>query len=160
VKQWQRLIDVGMTLDDPGEDVGEVCHRIDVVEFAGLDERSDGGPMLRATIRTCEQCILSVERYWPFILPMSGRSRKSNTGIIHISAARSWCVAWSSERFAGAFEGGPPMAAATSRFQTISLSFCSFCRPFGALLVGGAVIIIRCHTGRNDSRRAKVLGNR
>jgi hypothetical protein len=44
VRPWQQLIDVavGMTLDDPGEDVGEVRHRIDVVEFAGLDERSDG----------------------------------------------------------------------------------------------------------------------
>jgi hypothetical protein len=34
----------------------------------------------------------------PFILPMSGRSWRSTTGIIHISAARSWCVAWSIER--------------------------------------------------------------
>jgi len=51
-----------MTLDDPGEDVGEVRERIDVVELAGLDERSDDGPMLGAAIRTCEQCILPVER--------------------------------------------------------------------------------------------------
>jgi hypothetical protein len=64
VEPWQQLIDVavGMTLDDPGEDVGEVRERIDVVELAGLDERSDDGPMLGAAIRTCEQCILPVER--------------------------------------------------------------------------------------------------
>jgi hypothetical protein len=36
--------------------------------------------------------------YCPFILPMSGGSWKSTTGIIPISAARSWCVAWSSAR--------------------------------------------------------------
>jgi len=34
------LIDVavGMTVDDPGEDVGEIRQRVDVVEFARLDE--------------------------------------------------------------------------------------------------------------------------
>ncbi len=62
-----------MTVDDPGEDVGEVGQRIDVVEFARLDERSDGGPMLGTAVRPREQGILSVERYQPFILPMSGR---------------------------------------------------------------------------------------
>jgi hypothetical protein len=50
IEPWPQLIDVavGMTLDDPGENVGEVRHRINVVELAGLDERSDGGPMLGA----------------------------------------------------------------------------------------------------------------
>jgi len=45
-----------------------------------------------------EMTIVAPNGYCPFILPMSGRSWKSTTGIIHISAARSWCVAWSSER--------------------------------------------------------------
>jgi hypothetical protein len=31
-----------MTVDDPGEDVGEVSQRIDVAEFARLDERGTG----------------------------------------------------------------------------------------------------------------------
>jgi hypothetical protein len=33
------LVDVaiGMIVDDPGEDVGEISERIDVVEFACLD---------------------------------------------------------------------------------------------------------------------------
>ena len=51
-----------MTVDDPGEDIGEVGQRIDVVEFARLDERSDGSPMLGAAVRPCEQGILSIER--------------------------------------------------------------------------------------------------
>jgi hypothetical protein len=40
-----------------------------------------------------EQRILAIENHCPFILPMSGRNWKSTTGIIHISAVRSWCVA-------------------------------------------------------------------
>jgi hypothetical protein len=39
-----------MTVNDPGEDVGEVGQRIDVVEFAGFYERSDGGPMLGTAV--------------------------------------------------------------------------------------------------------------
>jgi hypothetical protein len=55
------VIDVAVWMSVPGEDVGEVRERIDVVELAGLDERSDGGRMLCAAIRACEQCILPVE---------------------------------------------------------------------------------------------------
>jgi hypothetical protein len=29
---------VRMTVDDPGEDVGEVAKRIDIVQLAGLDQ--------------------------------------------------------------------------------------------------------------------------
>ena len=36
--------------------------RIDTVEFAGFDQRSDGRPMLAATIRAGEQRILTVQR--------------------------------------------------------------------------------------------------
>jgi hypothetical protein len=39
-----------MTVDDPGEDVGEVSQRIDVAEFAGLDERGDSGPVLGTAV--------------------------------------------------------------------------------------------------------------
>ena len=49
----QEFVDVavGMAVDDPGDDVGEVGLRIDGVEFAGFDERSDDGPMLGSFIR-------------------------------------------------------------------------------------------------------------
>jgi hypothetical protein len=73
------------------------------MQFAGLDKRGDGCPVLRPLIVAGEERVLPIERYCPFILPMSGRSWKSTTGIIHISAARSWCVAWSSERRASSF---------------------------------------------------------
>jgi hypothetical protein len=33
----------------------------DVVELAGLDQRSDDGPMLGSAIGTCEQCIFAIE---------------------------------------------------------------------------------------------------
>ncbi len=51
-----------MTVDDPGEDVGKISERIEIVEFAGLDQSSDGGPMLGAAIGTCEQRIFTIER--------------------------------------------------------------------------------------------------
>ena len=51
-----------MVVDDPGEDVSQVFERVDVVEFAGLDERSDGGPVFGAAIRSREQRIFPVER--------------------------------------------------------------------------------------------------
>jgi hypothetical protein len=51
-----------MTVDDPGEDVGQISERIDVVQLAGLDQRGDGGPVLGATVRTCEQSIFPIER--------------------------------------------------------------------------------------------------
>ena len=64
---------VGMTVDDPREDVGQIRERIDFVRLAGLDQGRDGGPMLGASVGTREQRVLPVERYQPFILPMSGR---------------------------------------------------------------------------------------
>jgi hypothetical protein len=66
-----------MTVDDPGEDVGQISERIDVLQLAGLDQRGNGGPVLGATVRTCEQSVFSVERNYPSILPISGRMLKS-----------------------------------------------------------------------------------
>src|SRR5258708_39643181 len=51
-----------MTVDDPGEDVGQIAERVDIVQLTGLDQRGDGGPVFGATIRTCEQCILPIKR--------------------------------------------------------------------------------------------------
>ena len=50
-----------MTVDEAGEDVGEIGFGIDVVEFAGLDERGEDRPMLAAAVGAGEQCILSIE---------------------------------------------------------------------------------------------------
>ena len=41
----QQLIDVavGMTVDDPGEDVGQIAEWVDIVELTGFDQGGDGG---------------------------------------------------------------------------------------------------------------------
>jgi hypothetical protein len=54
--------------------------------------------MLATAIGSGKERVLAVERNRPFILPMSGRSWKSITGITPISPRRFWCVAWSSEQ--------------------------------------------------------------
>ena len=51
-----------MTVDDPGEDIRKIAERIDVVEFAGLDQCCDGGPVLGAAVGASKQCIFSVQR--------------------------------------------------------------------------------------------------
>ncbi len=38
-------------IDKSGEDVGQIGLRLDAAELAGLDQRSDAGPVLRALIR-------------------------------------------------------------------------------------------------------------
>jgi hypothetical protein len=42
-RPWQEIADpaVGVALDDPGEDIGEIAERLDTVKFAGFDQRSD-----------------------------------------------------------------------------------------------------------------------
>ena len=47
-------------IDQLGEDVGQIGLRFDATEFAGLDQRSDAGPVLRALIMPREQCILAM----------------------------------------------------------------------------------------------------
>src|SRR5262249_49494559 len=51
----------GPEIDQLGEDVGEVGLRIDAVQFAGFDERSNAGPVLRAMIVTGEERILAIK---------------------------------------------------------------------------------------------------
>ena len=60
----KQLVDlaVRMAVDDPGEDVGEVGNRVDVVQLAGFDQRRDSGPMLGATVGARKQRIFPVER--------------------------------------------------------------------------------------------------
>jgi len=43
------------------------------VQFAGFDERSNAGPVLRALIVTGEERILAIKRNLAVILPISGR---------------------------------------------------------------------------------------
>ena len=50
---------VGMSADDPGDDVGEIGVRLDAVELGGFDERGDDGPMLRAAVGAGEERILA-----------------------------------------------------------------------------------------------------
>jgi hypothetical protein len=52
----------GVTGDEMREDVGETGFRVDRVELARLDERSEDGPMLAAAIGASERSILAVER--------------------------------------------------------------------------------------------------
>ncbi|GHE80622.1 hypothetical protein GCM10019059_43520 [Camelimonas fluminis] len=49
-----------MAVDDPGDHVGEVAERSDVIEPAGFDERSDDGPMLRAIVTADNEGVLTL----------------------------------------------------------------------------------------------------
>jgi hypothetical protein len=66
-----------MTGDDPGEHVAQVGFRIDVIHLAGLDERSNDGPVFTTPIRSCKKMILSAKCNRPIILPTSGRKLRS-----------------------------------------------------------------------------------
>src|SRR5665213_2050046 len=61
---WQEIVDlaVGMVVDDPGDDVGEVGLGLDAAELAGLDERGDDGPVFTTGVGAGEESIFSVER--------------------------------------------------------------------------------------------------
>ncbi len=72
--------------------------RIDGVQFAGFDQRSDAGPVLRTVIMAGEECVFAIEGHCPFILPMLGKSWKSITGGTRILAAKSAYGGWSNER--------------------------------------------------------------
>lgn len=52
VGPWQEIVDpaVGITVDDPGEHLGEIAEWLDFVELAGLDQRSYDGPVLGAAV--------------------------------------------------------------------------------------------------------------
>src|SRR6266550_1003177 len=51
-----------MAVDDPGDHVGEVNLRVDTSELAGLDQRSNDGPMFAAAVGTSEEGVFSVQR--------------------------------------------------------------------------------------------------
>ena len=59
----QEFVDfaVGVAVDDFRDDVGEIGLRVDGVELASLDERSDDGPMFTAAVGTGEERVFAVE---------------------------------------------------------------------------------------------------
>jgi len=58
----QELVEpCGGVICDAGEDIGEPCLRVDIVELGGLDQRVDDGGALTATIRAAEQPSLAAE---------------------------------------------------------------------------------------------------
>jgi len=67
-------------VDELGQHVGQICFRIDSVQFAALDQRGQHRPVFRPFVAAGEQSILSAESNHPFILPMSGRKLKFITG--------------------------------------------------------------------------------
>ena len=54
-----------MALDDPCDDVGQIGFRIDGVEFGGLDQGRQHGPVLSAAVRSGEQGVLAVQGQRP-----------------------------------------------------------------------------------------------
>lgn len=54
-----------MTVDDGNKCAGQIALRFDGVEFAGLYERGDGGPVLGSGVMSSEECILPIQGYRP-----------------------------------------------------------------------------------------------
>ena len=48
-------------IDQLGEDIGQIGLRLDAAELAGLDQRSDAGPVLRALIMPREQRVFTIK---------------------------------------------------------------------------------------------------
>ena len=65
-----------MAVHDPGDNVSEIAERLDAVEFAGFDQRSDDGPVFGVAVGAGEERILSVESNHPSIQPISVRMLK------------------------------------------------------------------------------------
>ena len=50
-----------MAVDDGCEDAGQVAMWFDKVQFAGLDERREHGPVLRSGIVASKECVLTLQ---------------------------------------------------------------------------------------------------
>ena len=57
------MVDVAvrMTVDDPGQDVGEIGKRVDVVELAGFGQGGDHRPMFGTTVGSGKERVLAIE---------------------------------------------------------------------------------------------------
>jgi hypothetical protein len=58
---------IGPVVDELGEDIGQICFRIDVVQLAALDQRGQHRPVFRAFVAAGEQSILSAESNREFV---------------------------------------------------------------------------------------------
>jgi hypothetical protein len=60
----QQFVDlaIGMAVDNPGEDIGEIAERLDTIEFAGFDQRRNGCPVFGTAVGACKEGALPVER--------------------------------------------------------------------------------------------------
>lgn len=50
-----------VTVNDSGEDTGDVSVRFDGVQFTGFDQRSEHGPVLGTSLMACEQGVFTVQ---------------------------------------------------------------------------------------------------
>src|ERR1700675_4652648 len=55
----------GPEIDELGQHVGEIGLRVDAVQFAALDERSDAGPVSRTLIVAGKKCVTAAEGNLP-----------------------------------------------------------------------------------------------
>ena len=58
-------IAVGVPIDNLGDDIGQIGVRLDTIELAGLDERSNDCPVLAAAVGASEERILAREGNGP-----------------------------------------------------------------------------------------------
>lgn len=63
--QWLVDVAVGMPIDDPGQDVGEIGKPVDVVELAGLDQGREDGPVFGTAVGSSKQRVLATELVKP-----------------------------------------------------------------------------------------------
>src|SRR5260370_31318464 len=77
-----------MAVDDAADDVGEVGLWFDADELAGLDQGSDGRPVLGPAVGAGEECILPIEGNRGVILPISGRKSRFTTDGTHFTGER------------------------------------------------------------------------
>jgi hypothetical protein len=54
-----------VSVDDGCEDTGQVAVRFDFVQFAGLDQRREHGPVLCASVVDREGCVFTLQRDGP-----------------------------------------------------------------------------------------------
>jgi hypothetical protein len=63
---WEELVEaiVRPEIDEADENIGKVGLGLDVVQFAGLYQRRDDGPIFRTIIVTGEESILERQSLW------------------------------------------------------------------------------------------------
>jgi hypothetical protein len=75
VAQVKELVEaiVRPEIDEADENIGKIGLGLDVVQFAGLYQRRDDGPIFSTIIVTGEESILARQSNLAVILPISGR---------------------------------------------------------------------------------------